>query len=677
MVRSSRTPGHGASVVVPAWLVATSVLAFAILGGVSVWALATRTPARGGAEPAYYVAPDGDDADDGSEASPWRTLQAAADRAVPGSTVFVRAGTYRERVDVRVSGSAEEGPIVFRNYPGERPILDGEGLEVPADFSGMISIESQHHVTVQGLEIRGYRTAQSGHVPVGIWVSGASNDIRVLDTRIHDLGTDFEGRSGGDAHGIAVYGTDSTHAIRDVVIDGNELFDLTLGSSEALVVNGNVQGFEITDNEVHDTDNIGIDVIGFEGKAEDPSVDQARDGLVARNLVYDIDSYGNPAYGRDRSADGIYVDGGRDVVVERNVIHHVNIGIELASEHGGRSTSHITVRNNVVHDASVISLAIGGYDRRRGSTEDSVIVHNTFVGSEGVELLVQFDTRDNVIQNNIVVAGPGGGFLENPYRENEGNVIDHNVYYSSTASDAGTWQWKGRTYPTFESYREATGNDGGSMFEDPLFIDAGANDFRLERGSPAIDAGAYLPQSGVDDLGGEARLADGLPDIGAHELPAAPPSPTPAMQEPVTSVADLPWRSESNGWGPVERDLSNGEKAAGDGQTITIGGRVFASGVGTHAPSVVTLDLGEACTAFAADVGLDDETGEQGSVRFQVWGDGVRLADSGVVRGSQPSRPIYADVTGVEVLELRVSGGGDGIDFDHADWGDARVSCDA
>lgn len=31
---------------------------------------------------------------------------------------------------------------------------------------------------------------------------------------------------------------------------------------------------------------------------------------------------------------------------------------------------------------------------------------------------------------------------------------------------------------------------------------------------------------------------------------------------------------------------------------------------------------------------------------------------------------------GIDVLELRVSGGGDGIDFDHADWGDARVSCD-
>ena len=415
--------------------------AFAILGGVTVWALATRTVRPESAGPAYYVALDGDDANDGTEASPW-TLQAVADRAVPGSTVFVRAGTYHERVDVRVSGSAEEGPIVFRNYPGERPTLDGQGLEVPADFSGMISIESQHHVTVQGFEIRGYRTAESGHIPAGVWVSGRPTTFASSTPASTIWGRTSRGRSGGDAHGIAVYGTDSSHAIRDVVIDGNELFDLTLGSSEALMVNGNVQGFEITENEVHDTDNIGIDVIGFEGKAEDSSVDQARDGLVAGNLVYEIDSYGNPAYGRDRSADGIYIDGGRDVVVERSVIHHVNIGIELASEHGGQSTSHITVRNNVVHDASVISLAI----RRvrppprlhRGLRDRAQHVRR----QQGRGLLIQFDTRDNVIQNNIVLAGPGAGFLENPYRENEGNVLDHNVYYSSTGTEAGTWQWK-------------------------------------------------------------------------------------------------------------------------------------------------------------------------------------------------------------------------------------------
>ena len=56
----------------------------------------------------------------------------------------------------------------------------------------------------------------------------------------------------------------------------NELANLTLGSSEALVVNGNVKDFLIEGNRVHDTNNIAIDVIGFEGTAPDPTVDQAR-----------------------------------------------------------------------------------------------------------------------------------------------------------------------------------------------------------------------------------------------------------------------------------------------------------------------------------------------------------------------------------------------------------------
>ena len=240
------------------------------------------------------------------------------------------------------SPSAEEGSIVFRNYPGERPTLDGQGLEVPRGHKrpGMISIESQHHVTVQGFEIRGYRTAESGHISAGVWVSGRPAK-RSHPRHPHPRSGDgLRGAGRGRRPRHRRLRDRLVHAIRDVVIDGNELFDLTLGSSEALMVNGNVQGFEITENEVHDTDNIGIDVIGFEGKAEDSSVDQARDGLVAGNLVYEIDSYGNPAYGRDQAADGIYIDGGRDVVVERSVIHHVNIGIELASEHGEQSTSH-------------------------------------------------------------------------------------------------------------------------------------------------------------------------------------------------------------------------------------------------------------------------------------------------------------------------------------------------
>lgn len=650
-------------------------LSMAIMLAITAWALATRSPATSPA-PRYYVAPDGEDSNAGTISAPWETLQKAADTAVPGSTVLVREGVYRQRVEMNVSGSAAEGPVTFRNYPGEHPILDGEGLDVPADLSGMIALDSQSFVTIQGFEIRNHWTSRSDYVPVGIIVRGSAHHIRILDNDVHDIGTTFKRRIGGDAFGIAVYGTDPRHPISDLQIRGNELHDLQLGSSESLAVNGNVQGFEVAQNSVHDNNNIGIAVIGFEGTAPDPTVDQARDGIVRDNLVYNIDSYGNPAYGRDRSADGIYVDGGRDVLVEGNVIHHVNIGMEFASEHRARSTSHVTARNNIVHHASVIGLALGGYDRKRGNTEDCVIVHNTFFQSEGVELLLQFDTRDNLIQNNIVVADEDANFMENPFPENEGNVIDHNVYFSPAAKDGGSWEWMGERYPSLAAYRAATGNDRHSIFADPRFVDPEDADFHLRDSSPAIDVGAYLAQAGTRDLAGEERLMGGSLDVGAFEHPAPSPSPTPSIAGPAEYVSDLVWASTSNGWGPVEHDMSNGEKARGDGAPITVGGRTFDKGIGAHAPSFVEVDLGGRCTAFLADVGVDDETQELGSVVFQVWGDEERLLDSGVVRGTQGSVPMYADVTGVQTLRLIVKSGGDGIAFDHADWASARLACD-
>lgn len=297
----------------------------------------------------------------------------------------------------------------------------------------MISVDGERYVEIRGFEIRGHTTDLSGHNPVGILVTGASDHISIVGNVVHDMGTMFQGRIGGDAHGIAVYGNLADHPINEVVIRGNELYDLTLGSSEALVVNGNVTGWLIQDNVVHDTNNIGIVAIGYEGTAPDPSVDAARDGTIRGNLVYNVDSYGNPAYGTDRSANGIYVDGGRDVLVESNVVHDVNIGMEFASEHGDRSTSFVTARNNVIYDATVIGIAIGGYDRRRGFTQGCVIVNNTVVDTDGIGLLVQFDTRNNVIENNIFVAGPTAEFVENPYTENENNVLDHNLYCRPTA----------------------------------------------------------------------------------------------------------------------------------------------------------------------------------------------------------------------------------------------------
>jgi len=149
---------------------------------------------------------------------------------------------------------------------------------------------------------------------------------------------------------------------------------------------------------------------------------------------------------------------------------------------------------------------------------------------------------------------------------------------------------------------------------------------------------------------------------------AAPPAGT-------TQVSALPASLSASAWGPVERDRSNGERAAGDGRTLTIGGTTYARGLGVHARSEVRYYLGGRCTSFQAWVGLDDETGTNGTASLEVWTAGRQIATSGVVRGTDGPKRLTANVTGVQYLHLAVLPTVDGTRYDHADWADATVTC--
>ncbi|MCH5675274.1 NPCBM/NEW2 domain-containing protein [Streptomyces gilvus] len=142
-----------------------------------------------------------------------------------------------------------------------------------------------------------------------------------------------------------------------------------------------------------------------------------------------------------------------------------------------------------------------------------------------------------------------------------------------------------------------------------------------------------------------------------------------------SSLGDLPWLSAANGYGPVERNTSNGESKAGDGHPITLGGVVYAKGLGVHADSAVEFYTGKACATLTADVGVDDEKGAKGTVAFEVWADGTKVTSTGVLTNAMPAQPLTADVTGAQVVRLVVTDGGDGNDSDHADWADARLTC--
>jgi hypothetical protein len=60
---------------------------------------------------------------------------------------------------------------------------------------------------------------------------------------------------------------------------------------------------------------------------------------------------------------------------------------------------------------------------------------------------------------------------------------------------------------------------------------------------------------------------------------------------------------------------------------------------------------------------------------FQVWGDGVKRYDSGLVTGSMPGTSVFVNLVGVMELALIVTDGNGSKDFDHANWADARVTC--
>lgn len=468
----------------------------------------------------YYVATNGADTNPGTIDSPWRTLQHAADTLTPGDTVFVRGGIYNERVRITKSGTTG-GTITYMAYTGETPIIDGTGIVVKNGWDPLVRIQDASYIKFEGFEIRNFKTRRVNRVPIGILVWGTGSDIEIRRNRVHDIKTNYQGVDGGDAHGIAAYGTHAPESIHHLVIDGNELYALQVGSSESLVVNGNVEHFEITHNRVHDNNNIGIVAIGFEGVAPAEAYDQARDGVIADNVVYNIDSSKNPAYEGERSADCLYVDGGTRIVIERNVAHHCNIGVELASEHSGKATGYVTLRNNFIYRNTEGGIFIGGYDRRRGRAEYCNIVNNTLFDNDtrkqgNGELYLQFDTRHNVIRNNIFYAGAQHQFIGSWSKKMTSNVVDNNLYFTN---GAGTWQWKNKYYYSFAAYQTGTGNDANSLHAlNPLLQNVVTPDLHLQNNSPAIDAGIVLSEAGITDIDGQARAQGASIDPGADEV---------------------------------------------------------------------------------------------------------------------------------------------------------------
>jgi alpha-N-arabinofuranosidase len=73
----------------------------------------------------YQVSTHGNDANPGTSAAPFRTIQHAADVAQPGDVIIVHAGVYRERVNPPRGGTSDANRIVYEAAPGEKVVITG------------------------------------------------------------------------------------------------------------------------------------------------------------------------------------------------------------------------------------------------------------------------------------------------------------------------------------------------------------------------------------------------------------------------------------------------------------------------------------------------------------------------------------------------------------------------
>jgi hypothetical protein len=442
------------------------------------------------AQRVLVVSPHGSNTNPGTVAAPLRTIQVAVRRLASGGHVELRGGVYHQRVRlVGVHG------VTISPYLHEHAILSGSGLTPPIGLTALVEIADSSTVTVRGLDITGYRTDKLDVTPAGVYVHGHDRSIRIVRNHVHDLGND-NGTLGSfdiNAHGIAVYGDDPHASVTDLSIRHNVVDNLHLGASESVVVNGNVDGWTIAGNRIHDNNNIGIDAIGFEstltGNNRYTTRNRARNGLIADNTVARIVSRGNPAYWEGNSggvdqwcncANGIYVDGGTHITISGNRVSDSDIGIEVAAENPRGSADHVLVTHNHVTGSLFTGITTGGYCNgaddcggvRTGTSHDNTFEYNSLRGNNRLddgspELLVQYYASHDTFTHNTIVATNSAHVVYGtvPGGSEHGNRSDNNSFQAVGATrGSAQFGWSGHTYTGFGAYRRATGQDQHSTF---------------------------------------------------------------------------------------------------------------------------------------------------------------------------------------------------------------------
>ena len=444
------------------------------------WMILPHEPETMQQRTVYYVAPTGSDSDPGTETRPWRTVQKGANTLTAGDTVYIKAGTYSERVDPVNSGSAGYF-ITYAAYPGDTVTIDGASISMPSYESGLFQVEDRSYIRVSGLRILNAGPYDNN---AGILVDSSSHIVIENNYTYNTVSS-----------GIGVWGSSY------ITITNNEVqLACNDGEQECITVAG-TDRFEISNNHVHH---------GGPGT-------NGGEGIDVKDGSSNGDVYGNHVHHMSSDKTGIYVDAWDkhtfNIDVYRNTIYDCSSGITLASEAGGL-LENVRIANNIAYHNKVNGLEIGDWGESGISehpVENAVFINNT------------------IYDNGY--AGWGGGFhVDNP--DASGIVVRNNIFSQNLTfqiADESSLSGADLTvdHNLIHSYRGYEDETYGSDYieTDPRFVDGSGADFHLQASSPAIDAGSSNDAPN-DDFAGSRRPQDGnedgtsVYDIGAYEATA-------------------------------------------------------------------------------------------------------------------------------------------------------------
>jgi hypothetical protein len=419
---------------------------------------------------------------DGSQASPFQTINGALAGLSRGDTVWIASGTYDEVVDVaKLPGS---GTTTFRAVPGATPVIDGTTGSAAAGFVVQTSVPD---VTFQDLTIQ---NARSGALGIQFYYADGGQVIHCVTKGMSSNAITFYYSNQGTVTGSTLQGNVGGRKTTGTVVENNEVYG---ASAEGIGLYDGSTMCTVAHNVIHDNFSVNL------------YLDSISHSVFDGNLIYETDP-NNDLEGIEISDEGHYSDLPAPVnsynTITNNVIVGHNIGIAFWYSDEW-STQALNDESGLRYD---------------------VISNNTVVNNKGS---LKWDASPahagTTIQNNVFVSAAGTSPSYLLQANSAGGIsLDHNLWFAPDLAQAFLWVGNQTDHA---GYVTASGQGGGDVLGDPLLAASWsvppATNLELTATSPAVGAGVTL-SAVTEDFLGAARPASGT-DIGAFQYGAAPP----------------------------------------------------------------------------------------------------------------------------------------------------------